>query len=144
MIGGGEGVSLCGLSCSPRWEGAWVGNLQPLPCNHHVQPDKYHKQACWFHTFASSFVHPLRPLYLCPALCAPKTPPPPVRVLRTPRPPLRAKSPRMPPFAAYRHSTPAAFTVTRVNKVDLPFFEEAGPFPSIVPSCLQHAHSVYN
>ena len=42
-IGGGEGVSLCGLSCRPRWEGAWVGNLQPLPCNHHVQPDKYHK-----------------------------------------------------------------------------------------------------
>ena len=79
-----------------------------------------------------------------PRLVCAKDPPPPVRVLRTPRPPLRAKSPRMPPFAAYRHSTPAVFTVTRVNKVDLPFFEEAGPFPSIVPSCLQHAHSVYN
>ena len=99
----------------------------------------------------AGFIHLLLRLYIRSDLCisAPPCvrqrtpPPPPVRVLRTP-PPVRAKSPQMPPFAAYRHSTPAAFTVTRVNKVDLPFFEEAGPFPSIVPSCLQHAHSVYN
>ena len=81
----------------------------------------------------AGFIHLLLRLYIRSDLCISAPPcvrqrtPPPVRVLCTPRPPLRAKSPRMPPFAAYRHSTPAAFTVTWVNKVGLPFLKNRAP-----------------
>ena len=76
--------------------------------------------------FIHSFVHPLRPLYFCPALCAPKTPPPPCARPAHPLPPSAHQSLQKGPFAAYRHSPPAALPVTRVNDVSGPICGEWG------------------
>ena len=59
-------------------------------------------------------------------VCAKDTPPPPCASCAPPPPPPARQTFQKGPFAAYRHSTPAALTVTRVNDVSGPFFGEWG------------------
>ena len=66
--------------------------------------------------------------------CVRQPSPPPCARPAHPLPPSAHQSLQKGPFAAYRHSTPAALTVTRVNDVSgLIFGECFGPLPKYCP-----------